>query len=112
MTWSETDVEEVWRKANCGDHPLGLPDDLTLEGCQVFAAYDDGQDESSSFAFVRLSDGQYLVVRESSDYTGHGCGCDGSASLHQTYEDAWMMGLTDGERAVATEFGVPASSNA
>lgn len=61
-------------------------------------------DGPSGGAVVLLSDGKWAVFEEWQDYTGHGCQCGASASVHDTYADALRMGLSD---AMRNMFGIP-----
>lgn len=54
--------------------------------------------DSQSYAVCKLRDGRYGVLLESEDYTGHGCQCSGSASVHDTLDDAIRFGLGQSER--------------
>jgi hypothetical protein len=95
---------------SCSDHHFSV-EGLDLEGLTTIIAlareYGDWSTEVfpgsdvSSFALGQLKDGRYMVVRESQDYTGHGCQCSGDMSTHTSFEDAWTFGLTQDEREIA-----------
>lgn len=78
-------VEDVFRDADCCDHPLQI-DASILEGAKTILALGScycttpnpeystcgSYCDSGSFAIARLTDGRFLVVREDSDSSGHG----------------------------------------
>lgn len=97
-------VHDVFAKASCSDHPL-MVDAALLEGATTLWAASSccwrdecNCDETGSIALARLADGRYLTVFESSDYTGHGCQCDGGADLYDSLAEAYNLGLTDDAR--------------
>jgi hypothetical protein len=102
---SDLTVHEVFGTASsCGDHPLQIEASV-LDGAEtLFAASsccwadECNCDETGTVALAKLVDGRYLVVAESSDYTGHGCRCDGYADIYDTLEQAVNVGLTDEAR--------------
>lgn len=105
-------ANEVFEKADqCDDHPLKIDKALLVDMETVLAMGKCGCNEynteyetcnsycdSTSFAVAKLQNGQYLVVSEWGDSTGHGCRCDGTASIHDTLEQAKALGLTEEER--------------
>lgn len=59
---------------------------------------DNGQDEFESVAIFKAVEGTgYIVALESSDYTGHGCQCSGSATRFDTLGNALRLGLSADE---------------
>lgn len=67
---------------------------------------DNGADEFSSVAVFKAADGNGVIVAiESSDYTGHGCQCSGSAERFTSLDNALRLGLAadDAELCGATE---------
>ena len=54
--------------------------------------------DTESFAFALLSEGRFLVMRENSDTSGHGCQCDGSYLICAELGEAIHLGLTREER--------------
>jgi hypothetical protein len=108
-------VLDVYNNAeSCGDHPLGI-DAALLDGaltlvalgsCSCYeyepnATYEtcNSYCDSSSFALGKLADGRFIVIEESSDTSGHGCQCSGSATIHDTL-DAAVANFTREERAI------------
>lgn len=93
---------------NCYNHPQEkLPENIrtiiALGGCYCKGMNDtydtcESYCDSSSFGFGIMEDGRYIVCRESSDTSGHGCRCDGDFSIHETFRDAYLLGLTNDER--------------
>lgn len=64
--------------------------------------------ELYSFGVGKLADGRYVAIEESSDATGHGCQCSGSASIWPTLEQALTLGLSREYReAFAREYMEP-----
>lgn len=104
-------VEDVFVNANCSDHPLQI-DEKVLEGVRTIAGlggcgctgmnerYDTcgSYCDSGSFAIGELKDGRFIVVREDSDSSGHGCQCSGSADIFDNIDLALRLGLTENER--------------
>lgn len=107
-------VAEVFADANCQDHPLGVAPAI-LDGAETIVGLarcgctkwnSDGNTcgtycDTSSFAVAELSDGRVIVVWESSDSTGHGCQCSGSADLFESLSDALWQGLDREDREAA-----------
>jgi hypothetical protein len=102
---------------SCGDHPPSLTVD-EVRGCVTLLAYGtcychadtpkrgqylscESWCDTSSMALVRLLDGRHAVFRESSDTTGHGCQCAGTALVFASL-DAAKSDLTPEERALLT----------
>lgn len=65
---------------------------------EVIATAEGENDGEPWVGLFRMTDGLYLVVRASCDYTGWGCGEGGSADVADTVEDAIYLGLTREER--------------
>jgi hypothetical protein len=57
---------------------------------------DNGGDEFESAAVFRAGD-EIVVAVESSDYTGHGCQCSGSATRFKLLDTALRLGLSESE---------------
>ena len=82
-----------------GNGPLACdcPEQLPCERRDI--AYIERWVESSheypGWALFRLADGRWGVYTEWSCYTGHGCWCGASGSLHSTRESAIWFGLDD-----------------
>jgi hypothetical protein len=104
---SKLTVENVFDAASsCGEHApaiaaeamVGCETLVALGSCSCFPPGDEyptcnSYCDSGSFALGKLSDGQFIVVWESSDTTGHGCQCGGGASLHGTLDEALELGF-------------------
>ena len=87
---------ETFRIATqCGDHRDNSISEDELG--EVIYYGDNGEDEFESVAVFRANDGGFIVAIESSDYTGHGCQCDGSARRFISLNNALRLGLTSGE---------------
>src|SRR5688572_10517497 len=95
-------LQTVFDVASCPDHPLSSSvshDDIASAetlfaagGCSCFGVTPDGKDcgsycDSSSFAIGRLRDGQYVLISEWSDSSGHGCQCNGTMYLGKSLAD-------------------------
>lgn len=107
--------EDVYCWASCEDHPISnVLTEAEIKEVETLAAfsrcgcseYEDpdwcvGVCDSESFALGQLQDGRYAVVWEASDTTGHGCICDGSASVFETLETALSLGLIKDQRELA-----------
>lgn len=102
-------VESVFAEANsCSSHPLdpialeGVETLIGLGGCECFPTSTEYERcesycSTQSFAVGLLKDGKFVRVEESSDTSGHGCQCSGSASVHDTWEEL-LINLTQGQR--------------
>lgn len=79
----------------CSDHR----DERIAESDLGEAVYygDNGADEFESVAVFRAVNGGFIVAAESSDYTGHGCQCSGSAEQFDSLDNALRLGLSDSE---------------
>jgi hypothetical protein len=80
----------------CGDHPNNAIDESALGDVVYYG--DNGQDEFASAAVFKAARGKgYIVAVESSDYTGHGCQCSGSAERFDSLSNALRLGLSPEE---------------
>lgn len=108
-------VNDVWENiVSCGDHPPTVPKEI-LEGIENIIAMGgcscqgvnreyktcDSYCDSNSFGIGKIKDGRFLVCSEWSDTTGHGCQCNGVTTLHESLEDALLMGLSEEDRNAA-----------
>lgn len=79
----------------CDDH---RDDSIPSSDLGAIVFYgDNGEDEFESVAVFEALSGGYIVALESSDYTGHGCQCSGSASRFTTLDEALRLGLSESE---------------
>jgi hypothetical protein len=105
MSDNRVSALETFRQATqCSDHRDDSISELDLG--EVIYYGDNGSDEFASVAVFRAVSGDGLIVAiESSDYTGHGCQCSGSAGRFATLDAALRLGLTreDAEMCGATE---------
>lgn len=80
----------------CGDHPNDKITESDLGDVVYYG--DNGQDEFESAAVFKAVKGKgYIVAIESSDYTGRGCQCSGSADRFDSLNDALRLGLSPDE---------------
>lgn len=80
----------------CGDHRDGTFSEKDLG--EVVYYGDNGADEFESVAVFKAADGNgFIVALESSDYTGHGCQCSGSATRYDSLDNALRLGLSDSD---------------
>lgn len=78
----------------CGDH---RDDSITEKDLGEIVYYGDNDaDEFASVAVFKAASGDgFIVAVESSDYTGHGCQCSGSAERFASLDNALRLGLSD-----------------
>lgn len=83
----------------CSDHPNTTINESDLGDVLYYG--DNGADEFESVAVFATADKTgFVVACESSDYTGHGCQCDGRAERFDTLNDALRLGLSPDEAAL------------
>jgi hypothetical protein len=78
----------------CGDHRDDSISEAELGDVLYYG--DNNADEFESAAVFRAGD-EFVVAVESSDYTGHGCQCSGSATKFKLLDDALRLGLSESE---------------
>jgi hypothetical protein len=94
--------------SGCGDHPLPA-DIVNCTVSEVIAGSrwcNCGEGEAmchsccdtGSVVLFLAADGRYVVAREDSDTTGHGCRCSGGAEAFATLGEAVSLGLTQEDR--------------
>lgn len=80
----------------CGDHRDERIAESDLGDVLFYG--DNGADEFESVAVFRAAGGDgFIVAAESSDYTGHGCQCSGSAERFDSLDNALRLGLSDSD---------------
>lgn len=87
----------------CSDH---RDDSIPVSDLGEVVYYGDNDaDEFASVAIFKALSSGYVVAIESSDYTGHGCQCFGSAQRFKTLDNALRLGLSadDAELCGATD---------
>lgn len=99
----------------CLHSPAWTPADVDRVLCSVCRhypdwgdskSYDIGGSDSESETVVRLKDGRYGLLSESSDYTGHGCSCGASAGAYDTVDELLKLGVVDEKARVAIRIGM------
>ena len=93
--WTPVDVDQVLCSA-CRSYP----------GWRDSETYDIGGSDSESETVVRLKDGRYGLLSESSDYTGHGCQCGASATAFATADELLKLGVVDEAAREAIRIGL------
>ncbi len=82
--WTPVDcrkvVAHVWSGEYEGGWVTGSPGSKTCS-------------ESRSFTVVQFHNGEYGLLYESEDYTGHGCQCDAGTSAYKTLDELLRYGV-------------------
>jgi hypothetical protein len=80
------------------------PNDLVRENMvkKVLAWWDSAGEyadgtERSGYVLFETDDGKFAVFEDGEDYTGHGCQCDSTLTVFDTYADALVLGLTEAQ---------------